>query len=150
MRQLILHDQMKRLKPLFLYLLFPFLLFMTSCSDEQAEENERLRNKIIEVHDDAMAKIGTMYLLEKKLKPLKNKDTAHNKLASETIDNLQLANKMMFDWMHQYQTLAVDDNLRIDNEYRREQLELITEVKVLTDTSIKTAEDLLENESLPP
>ena len=50
----------------------------------------------------------------------------------------------MFSWMNQYQTLFVDDDLSLDNEYRRKQPEMIRAVSRLTNSAITEAEQILE------
>ena len=114
------------------------------CSDELTVENDRLRDRIIEVHDEAMEKIGYMYQLEVKLRSIEDLDDHHRQPVEQAATQLELANKMMFDWMHQYQPLAVDDDLRIDTSYRKKQLQLIEEVGLITNTSIAMAETLLK------
>ena len=122
------------------------LLFaISACTDEKTIENRRLRDKIIEVHDEAMDKIGYMYELELKLGNISITDDAQKKSIDRAISALQKANKMMFDWMHQYQTLAVDPEPGKDNTYRQEQLLMISEVQRLTDESIQLSEKLLGN-----
>ena len=121
------------------------LFVIPACTDEQTRENNRLRDEIIEVHDEAMDKIGSMYELELKLGNSSIADSAQKKSIDNAISALQRANKMMFDWMHQYQTLAVDPELGKDNTYRHEQLLMISEVQRLTDESIKLSEKLLGN-----
>ena len=122
------------------------LLFaISACTDEKTIENRRLRDKIIEVHDEAMDKIGYMYELELKLGNISIADNAQKKSIDRAISALQKANKMMFDWMHQYQTLAVDPEPGKDNTYRQEQLLMISEVQRLTDESIQLSEKLLGN-----
>jgi hypothetical protein len=92
-----------------------------------------------------MDKIGSMYELELELGNSSIADSAQKKSIDNAISALQRANKMMFDWMHQYQTLAVDPELGKDSTYRHEQLLMIREVQRLTDESIKLSEKLLGN-----
>ena len=127
-----------------------FFIFCTGCTDEQAAENQMLRDRIIEIHDDAMAKINHIYNLEQQLQALSELSETQTIAVREAIENLQLADKMMFDWMRQYQTLAVDETIQVENDYRKTQLELITTVKTLTDTSIQSAEDLLGEIAVTP
>lgn len=121
------------------------VLAITACTSEQARENNRLRESIIAVHDEAMEKIGYMYELELKLQMVANADPLQQQSIGKVIASLQLANKKMFDWMHQYQTLAVNKDIAKDNSYRRQQLHLIQEVQQLTDTSIEMALNILND-----
>lgn len=121
-------------------------LVISACTNEQTRENNRLREKIIEVHDQAMEKIGYMYELEITLQTISKPESVQKKSIDDAISRLQKANTLMFDWMHQYQTLAVDTEPEVDNTYRHQQLVLIREVQRLTDESIERAETLLEKE----
>ena len=116
---------------------------MTACMDGQTRENNRLREKIIAVHDEAMEKIGFMYELEVKLQTIANAEPMREQSIAKAIAGLQQANKKMFDWMHQYQTLAVSEEIAKDNGYRRQQLLLIEEVQHVTDTAIEMSLDIL-------
>ena len=119
----------------------------TSCSNGEMRKNEQLREEIITVHDAAMEKIGYMYQLEVKLRTLAARNREHKKDIEEAMDKLKQADTMMFDWMHQYQTLAVDSNLAKDTLYRLQQLKMISEVQLLTNVSIKLSEKLLKIEN---
>lgn len=122
------------------------LLIISACTDEQSKENNRLREEIITVHDEAMDKIGYMYELETGLQAIPVAGPAANHARDEALAKLQLANKKMFDWMHQYQTLAVSQDIAEDNRYRKQQLLLIQEVQLVTDESIKKSEKLLNSD----
>ncbi len=120
------------------------VLLMGGCSDPLQTENERLRSEIIAVHDEAMAKIGHMYLLETRLKKLQPAADLDVSAIATAIGALQEADREMFSWMNQYQTLFVADDLSLDNRYRREQLEMISTVSRMTAEAIAAAEELLE------
>lgn len=131
----------RRFKAALAILLAALLACQFGCTNPQAEKNEALRKEIIEVHDRAMDKIGTMFALEMKLK-----NDPPPGLGRELIDRrvaaLQEANRAMFAWMNQYQTLAVADDIEADTRYRLEQLALIKEVGRLTDQAIADAEQM--------
>ncbi len=120
------------------------ILALCGCSDPLVKENESLRNQIIEVHDEAMAQIGYMFELETRLKKLQPGPNLQAQRLEHSIDALQQANRDMFSWMNQYQTLFVADDLNLDNKYRRQQLEMIRAVSRLTDAAITGAEQILE------
>ena len=128
-----------------LFPLLALLLAISACTDEQTSENNRLREKIIAVHDEAMEKIGFMYELEVKLQTIANAEPLRRQSLDKVVADLQLANKKMFDWMHQYQTLAVSADIAKDNEYRRQQLLLIEEVQRVTDTAIEMSLAILNS-----
>ena len=120
------------------------ILALCGCSDPLVKENEALRNQIIEVHDEAMAQIGYMFELETRLKKLQPGPNLQAQRLEHSIDALQQANRDMFSWMNQYQTLFVADDLNLDNKYRRRQLEMIRAISRLTDAAITSAEQILE------
>lgn len=119
------------------------LLTVWGCSDPGAEENEALREKIIEVHDEAMDKIGYMFVLETRLKKLQPSSELSGDMLAGSIGALQQANKEMFGWMNQYQTLYVAEDISQDTRYRRQQLEKIEAVSKLTNDAIAAAEHIL-------
>lgn len=127
-------------------LLTVMLLTLFGCSDPQAGKNEALRKEIIDVHDLAMDKIGYMFALEIKLKKREPQSEAARESISQRVKALQGANRAMFSWMNQYQTLAVDDDISRDNQYRLEQLDMIKEVSRLTDQAILEAEQILSGD----
>ena len=90
-----------------------------------------------------MAQIGYMFELETRLKKLQPGPNLQAQRLEHSIDALQQANRDMFSWMNQYQTLFVDDDLSLDNEYRRNQLEMIRAVSRLTNSAISDAEQIL-------
>ncbi len=119
------------------------LLSVWGCSDPAAEENEALRETIIEVHDEAMDKIGYMFVLETRLKKLQPSPDLPADTLADSIAALQQANREMFGWMNQYQTLYVTGDITQDTRYRRQQLEKIEAVSTLTNEAIAAAEHIL-------
>jgi hypothetical protein len=122
------------------------VLLLPGCQNAAVQENDHLREEIIRVHDLAMEKIGYMYELEVKLEDLSVADRDTEDEIKKAISHLQTANTMMFDWMHQYQTLAVESTLEKDNEYRSTQLLMITKVQQQTDRAIQISEKLLNHQ----
>ncbi len=119
------------------------LFLLWGCSNPLAEENDNLRKEIIEVHDQAMDKIGYMFILESRLKNMQPDPNLSQDSIDITIEALQQANKEMFRWMNQYQTLFVNDDLSRDNSYRQQQLEMIRSVARMTNLAIADAEQIL-------
>lgn len=124
------------------------VLALAGCRSAAEQKNDQLQEEIIRVHDLAMEKIGYMYELEVKLEQLPGRDKETEEAVREVISHLKNANTMMFDWMHQYQPLAVDDSLDQDSSYRERQLLEIRKVQELTNDSIRDSEQLLESEQL--
>jgi len=120
------------------------LLIISACSDLETRENNELREEILVVHDEAMAKIGLLYQLQTRLTPKTEKQGEIRLKRQSCIEALQQADEAMFGWMRQYLTLAVDNEPGIDNQYRREQLKKIREVKRVMERAILQAENFLE------
>lgn len=116
---------------------------LSGCPDPQAQKNEALRDEIIQVHDEAMDKIGYMFTLETRLGRLQAGPAASRESIDTAVIALQEANSAMFRWMNQYQTLLVGGDISRDNEYRRRQLEMIREVGRMTNNAIGGAEQIL-------
>ena len=102
-----------------------------------------MRETIIEVHDEAMDKIGYMFVLETRLKKLQPSPDLPADTLADSIAALQQANREMFGWMNQYQTLYVTGDITQDTRYRRQQLEKIEAVSTLTNEAIAAAEHIL-------
>ena len=146
--------------------LFSCLLFTFSCSqnpktigdlkEEEAktevkekspEEIKRaaLRKQVMDVHDDAMAKMSQLYDLEINLKnTVDSLDKPELEKTKTTISALQKANKDMMAWMGQYKDPKPEVEMDSVEKYFAEQMILIKEVKHLTDSSIAQANQLLE------
>jgi hypothetical protein len=133
------------LRSLLCVTVFAVLAVQLGCSSPEEKRNEALREEIIEVHDRAMDKIGLMFALEMKLK---NESPAGvpEELINKRIEALKEANRAMFRWMNQYQTLSVAGDTAADSRYRIEQLEQIKEVSRLTDQAIAQAHQLLSGD----
>lgn len=131
--------------PGLLLLFLPFFLVLTGgCTDSEIKENQHLRAAVSTVHDEAMAKLDQMYEFSTRLKTLRGAcERVTDRQIEENISTLRAADRAMFDWMHQYQALFVDQDIIKDNDYRREQLQKITEVGQLTGQAIWAAEQTI-------
>lgn len=116
------------------------LLVLTGCKDPLIDENDQLREEIINVHDGAMEKIGLLYDLQKRLKT----ETGCSAECEEYIRTLQQADEAMFAWMRHYRPLPAGKDLEDDTRYRRQQLEQIKEVQRLMEKAIREAEAYLK------
>ena len=119
------------------------LLFQAACSDPDVEMNEELRDEIIHVHDKAMIQTGYLFDLQTRLEAIDPGPRDSQQRASELIAALEAADRAMFKWMNQYQILAVEGDIRADNDYRKEQLKEIQSVSRLTDRAVFDAEQFL-------
>lgn len=131
--------------PGLLLLILPLLLLPTGgCSDPETKENEHLRATVSSIHDEAMAELDQIYEFSTRLKTLRGAcDQVADQQIEENISALQAADRAMFDWMHQYQLLFVDQDISKDNDYRRQQLQKITEVGQLAGQAISAAEQTI-------
>ena len=121
------------------------LAIVPGCGDPEEQRNEALREEIIAVHDRAMDKIGLMFSLEMKLTN-EPPAGARQEEVERRIDALKEANRAMFQWMNQYQTLGIQGDIAADSRYRLDQLEQIRAVGRLTDRAIEEAEQLLSGD----
>jgi len=120
------------------------ILLQTACSDPEAEMNQALRDEIIQVHDQAMIQTGLIFDLQTRLEEMEPPTGDLQQRVARLIDELREADRAMFAWMNQYQILAVDDDIGVDNDYREEQLEAIRSVSGQTDQAIGNARTFLD------
>ncbi|MCG6929061.1 MAG: hypothetical protein LJE64_00780 [Desulfofustis sp.] len=122
-------------------------ILVGGCSDPDTDLNERLRSDITLIHDQVMRQTGLIFDLRVRLgqlrKALENDLQDQGRKIDELSEALEEADRMMFAWMNQYQTLAVDDDIGVDNAYRQEQLEAIRSVSRRTDTAVSAAEQFI-------
>ncbi|GAB3199521.1 succinate dehydrogenase flavin-adding protein (antitoxin of CptAB toxin-antitoxin module) [Pontibacter aydingkolensis] len=120
---------------------------LCGCSQGQSpkEQKEALEERVLAVHDTAMAKMGNIYKLRKGLRTLR--DTLETQQAdSVTLNNLQTqiqllnrADEAMMGWMRQYKTPAEDmPNEQVIN-YLQQELVKIKQVQTLMDSTINAA-----------
>lgn len=113
---------------------------LVGCSNPETELNEQLCHEIILVHDQAMEQTGYLFDLQTQLKQIATDLPTDQKRIARLSTALKEADRAMFSWMNQYQTLAVDDDITVDNAYRKEQLKEIRSVSRITEQAISDAE----------
>jgi hypothetical protein len=125
----------------FLYLIILVLFF--ACN-ETSNKVKVLDNKIMQIHDEAMAKSSLVLSLKKEIN---NKiDSTNDGLFKDSLlvisSHLYKADRSMLDWMHTYKT----PNLKADSaeKYLTNQLAEINKVYKLTFESIEEAKDILK------
>jgi len=125
----------------FLYLIILVLFF--ACN-ETPNKNKVLDDKIMQIHDEAMAKSSLVLSLKKEIN---NKiDSTENGAFKDSLlaisSKLYKADRSMLDWMHGYKT----PNLKADSakNYLTIQLAEINKVHRLTFESIKEAKNILK------
>lgn len=129
---------------------FPILLLMISlllvACNSSMNKAEQIDKEVMQKHDEAMAKSG--YVLSLKRKINNKLDSVGDSLLKDSLRaisvKLYTADRLMLDWMHQYQT----PNYETDTAaaYLNLQLEKINKVHSITFESIKAAEAILKNE----
>jgi membrane-associated HD superfamily phosphohydrolase len=133
-------------------LLISFLILLFSCSSSQEEENIKLKEKVIAIHDEVMPKIGELRtfqqgLLEKanRLENSSEADDSHiviQELRSaahaceEAYDN-------MFVWMRQFKSEYSDMDEQEVKVYLEDQLGKVGQVSEDILTSLHEADSLL-------
>ncbi|MEN7549455.1 hypothetical protein AAG747_16145 [Rapidithrix thailandica] len=136
---------MKHLQLTHVLLLCLFAVF-TSC--EKQNENETLHKEVMEIHDDAMAKMGTLQELSTQLEniiteKIDSTDTPSVEKARNLILSLQKADAEMMDWMKAYKEPAKETPAEEVKTYLLSEKEKITEVQTLTNNSIQAAEEFI-------
>ncbi len=116
-------------------LIIVLLVFMSSCGQSVEEENLKMREKIISIHDEVMPLMRKLKSLEKKanqeieiLEAEENPETERIIELKALAVDLDAAYEGMFDWMHQYETKDGDKTPEEIKVYLDEQLIKITEV----------------------
>ncbi|MBT31920.1 MAG: hypothetical protein CMO01_19860 [Thalassobius sp.] len=131
-------------------------LFVISCSGSAEKEAPvTLKDEVLEIHDEAMAKMEILYSLETKLK--EEFDSTQTETYNSTIAELSKAQDDMMEWMRNYSKTfphkmhnkkdESDDKPMMTEEQEeallKEEKVKITEIKERMDKNISEAEKLL-------
>ena len=127
------------------------LFFMSSCGQSVQDENLKMREKIISVHDEVMPLMGKLKSLEKKaiqeIQTLGEEENPNSgritELKSLAVD-LDAAYEGMFDWMHQYEPVDGDKTPEEIKTYLDDQLIKITEVNDKFKEVLAKADELFQ------
>jgi hypothetical protein len=126
--------------------LLGMVLLFLACNNNGNNKALILDKEVMLKHDEAMAKSGYVLSLKKQVNNLL--DSTLNKELKDSLQKistkLYTADRMMLDWMHQYNTPNYESDTAIS--YLQLQLEKINEVHTITFESIKAAEAVLKNE----
>jgi hypothetical protein len=126
--------------------LLGMVLLFLACNNNGNNKALILDKEVMLKHDEAMAKSGYVLSLKKQVNNLL--DSTLNKELKDSLQKistkLYTADRMMLDWMHQYNTPNYESDTAIN--YLQLQLEKINEVHTITFESIKAAEAVLKNE----
>ncbi|UJP64991.1 hypothetical protein [Mongoliitalea daihaiensis] len=128
-----------------LFVSFCFLVFGVSCANEKVDENQVLKQEVIEIHDEVMPKMGELRSLKKSLLErvdLMEEDSLTNKEAVERMikyaDDLEEAFEGMFVWMRQFQSNFEGSEEEV-HQYLIEQKVLVEKVNRDIKNSIENA-----------
>lgn len=131
-------------------------LFLLSCGTSTSDGNnqgvatdtgaptsvEGIKEKVMNIHDEAMGKMGTIMNLKESLDKIiagkKDLTTDQTEQVYELKAVLNKADKAMMDWMHNYKESS--DTTKMLMELRK-----ITRVKEMMNISIKNAKEFIAN-----
>ena len=127
---------------------------LTSCSDtadsagsegeDATAELRKIEQEVLDIHDEVMPKMGDLNNNRKKLiKRLYTRDSVeYGMRIRESVDNLEEADSLMWDWMHNYSRPSYDKDLDSVEAYLNAEL---VKVKVMRE---KFFSGLSESEAL--
>lgn len=133
-----------------LTLLVSYLIL--SCANPLIEENKKLREQIIGVHDEVMPKMGELKALEKKASEQADSLYAQDSTATAEIESLRsLASQLnqahedMFVWMRQY---SLEEEGKTPEEikiYLDEQWVKVNQVNKSIQSALQQAEEKIKH-----
>lgn len=133
-------------------LTFSFLLIFQSCGNQQVEENIKLREEVIAVHDEVMPKMGQLKSLEKTalqmaedLSKSQTPDEAKIQELKSLAVELDQAYENMFVWMRQYEIEDGDKSPEEVKLYLEDQMIKVTQVNEEFKAVLAKAETLIKN-----
>ncbi|MFA9213026.1 MAG: hypothetical protein ACEQSR_04165 [Candidatus Methylacidiphilales bacterium] len=129
------------------YFLFGIFVFFIGCQNNQSNHFAvQIDKEVMQKHDEAMAKSSEVLKLKRQIN--QKLDSTFNQVIKDSLQaisvRLYTADKMMLDWMHQYQMPNYETDTAVT--YLNLQLEKINKVHSITFESIKAAQDILKNE----
>lgn len=117
-------------------------LSLFACNNKPSAAQE-LDNEVMRIHDEAMAQSALVLKLKRTINNQldSNRNLAKRVRLQKISAQLYKADRMMLDWMHQYQTPDLSNDTAIN--YLNIQLNKINEVYSITFESIKEAQSVL-------
>ncbi len=133
------------------FLLCMATMLLVACTKHN-EKVEALHKEVMEGHDVAMEKMGDIYDQVSKLRDLEEKvtegggDEAGEWLPRITIaiNQLQVADDAMMDWMAEYKKPDADKPLEESLSYLESEKKKIADVDLIMDASLAESKHLLE------
>lgn len=134
------------------YLLVSVLFLAISCGPTSKEENQKLRDEVIAVHDEVMPLMGKLKTLEKEalaeiadLESQEEVDSTRLEAMKALAYDLNQAYEGMFVWMRQYD---IEDGEKTDEQiksYLADQMTQVTVVNEDINAALTKAEELLKD-----
>lgn len=140
------------MKKLSHYLLIPVLFLAFSCGPSPEEENQKLRDDVIAVHDEVMPLMGKLKSLEKEamtsieeLEVAESMDSTRINSLKALAYDLNQAYEGMFVWMRQYTTEDGEQSPEEVKAYLEDQMAKVTAVNEEISIVLAKAEELLKD-----
>ncbi len=125
------------------------LIFIVSCSDQNKEDEEKLKEDVMAVHNDIMPKMSDLNDLKRNLKVYKDQIPDENFAKKDSIINsiliLSKANDNMMNWMAQWKYPDPDLSHEQEMKYLTAQKDSVKSVSDDVYMSIAVAGALLKN-----
>lgn len=121
------------------------MLFLFGCSTaENRDVVQKKQAEVMVIHDIAMEKMGAMVTLKKELKEKLKSDSTNTENLQTAIKELEIADKVMWDWMHNYHQEIIDTS-SVENavNYLEDQFKDVKIVEEKINSSLKNGKDLL-------
>lgn len=147
---------MNKFKSLFLAVIIGFAAIACESGPTEEEQQNSLKDEVMEIHDEVMPKMGEMNTLKNEL--LADADSLS--ADSSNVENLELsidlkqiaseleeANKSMMDWMRNYKPTFDEQTHEEIMQYLEDQKVKAGEVKTKILTSIKKAKAKIAEKS---
>lgn len=134
------------------FLTLGLLLLLNACGPNLVEENKKMREEVIAVHDEVMPQMGKLKSLEKKAAQEIEEQGSQEPVDSLKIENfkalafdLNQAYEGMFVWMRQYEREDGDKEPLEVKAYLEEQMLKVTDVNKEIKAVIEKAETELKD-----
>lgn len=128
------------------------IIFLNACGPDLVEENKKMREQLIAVHDEVMPQMGNLKSLEKKATQEIEGLSTQEPVDSLKIENLKSlaydldqAYEGMFIWMRQYEPEDGDKKPEEIKAYLEEQMVMVTEVNKKMKDALERAETELKD-----
>lgn len=134
------------MKKYIILFVLPLALF-AACQGNASNEEEKteLENKVMAIHDEAMAKMGDIYKLRRSLRSMRDTLEAQQADSSailpleQEITGLNMADEAMMQWMRQYKA---PDTLQHEQamQYLQQELTKVERVQTIMDSTLEAAQ----------